>query len=190
MQQSASAFLSQDEPDDRTLLLGIQSKDEEAFAMLVRRHTQRFYRLAYRFTANREEAEDIVQDAFLKLWERPHVWNASSNASFTTWFYRVVVNLSLDKVKKKKPLPLIDDTRVKDDRASPEGELAEKQDALRIERALAALPKRQQVALNLCFYEGLSNQEAADVMQIHLKALQSLIMRAKTTLKQELMAKG
>lgn len=190
MQQSASAFLTHDEPDDRSLLNAIQSGDGAAFGLLVRKHTQRFYRLAYRFTANREEAEDIVQEAFLKLWERPHLWNAGSNASFTTWFYRVVVNLSLDRVKKKKPLPLIDDTLIRDERHTPEEALAHGQDAARVERAIAQLPKRQQVALNLCFYEGLSNQEAADVMNLKLKALQSLIMRAKVTLKQKLMAKG
>ena len=78
----------------------------DAFAVLVQRHTERFYRLAYRYVQNREEAEDIVQDAFLKLWEDPGRWQPERNSKFTTWFYRIVVNLCLDWQKKKRPLAL------------------------------------------------------------------------------------
>jgi len=173
--------------DDRELLALIRRGSETAFATLVRKHTSRFYRLSYRFVANTQEAEDIVQDAFLKIWERPTLWNPNANSAFTTWFYRVVVNMSLDRAKKKRPLPLIDESMVVDERESQERTLIRAEQEQRLEAAIARLPKRQRVALNLCFYEGLSNQEAADVMELKLKALQSLIMRAKTTLKDELM---
>jgi RNA polymerase sigma-70 factor (ECF subfamily) len=62
--------------------------------------------------------------------------------------------------------------------------LAARQSQQRLEAAIAQLPERQRTALNLCFYESLSNQEAADIMGINLKALQSLLMRAKMTLKE------
>jgi RNA polymerase sigma-70 factor (ECF subfamily) len=175
-----------DTVDDATLLIAIGRGDHAAFVQLVRRHTNRFYRLAYRFTGNRTEAEDVVQDAFLKLWENPANWQPERGFAFTTWFYRVVVNLCLDRRKKKRPLPLPEDMPLPDDRASQEETLLLDERERLIEAEISALPERQRVALNLCFYEGLSNQEAAAVMGLGLKALQSLVMRAKTALKRTL----
>jgi len=173
--------------DDATLLAGIVSGDHAAFAALVRRHTVRFYRLAYRFTGRRAEAEDIVQDAFLKLWERPGMWQPDKQAAFTTWFYRIIVNLCLDQAKKKRPLPLENDgEHIEDEREAKEEEMIAREKERLLETQIALLPDRQRAALNLCFYEGLSNQEAATAMGVHLKALQSLLMRAKTTLKERL----
>jgi len=172
--------------DDICLLERIALGDRTAFAGLVRRHTTKFYRVAYRFVGNRNEAEDIVQDAFIKLWEKPTVWQPERNASFTTWFYRVVVNLCLDHLKRNRPLQLIDETQIEDDRMSHEETMLEGEKQRLLERQIKLLPERQRTALNLCFYEGLSNQEAATVMGLHLKALQALVMRAKTTLKERL----
>ena len=169
--------------DDHELLARIQAGSHDAFAALVQRHTERFYRLAYRYVQNRDEAEDIVQDAFLKLWEDPGKWQPERNSKFTTWFYRVVVNLCLDWQKKKRPLALDDEV------SQPKGESAldiaamQRQEQKMLEQEIAVLPERQRTALTLCFAEGLSNQEAAEVIGVRLKALQSLIMRAKATLK-------
>ena len=175
--------------EDARLLSRVCEGNESAFATLVRRHSERFYRVAYRFTGNRAEAEDAVQDAFMKLWEKPTLWRADRKASFTTWFYRVVINLCLDRARKKRPSPLADDRGIVDERATQEEELMRNEQQKRLENAIQALPERQRVALNLCFYEELSNQEAADIMEIKLKALQSLLMRAKITLKSQLMEK-
>jgi len=175
-----------DADDDALLLEQITAGDHFAFSELVRRHTVRFYRVAYRFLRSRSDAEDIVQDSFLKLWAKPELWQVEKNAMFTTWFYRIVVNRCLDHTKKKKPLELIDDRWVEDDRAAHEEILLEREKQRLLETHIAGLPERQRTALNLCFYEGLSNQQAADVMGIRLKALQSLLMRAKTTLKEHL----
>ncbi len=176
---------ARDEEDDSQLLEGVSEGNHEAFAILVRRHSERFYRVAYRFTGRRTEAEDIVQDAFLKLWERPGLWQADRNVLFTTWFYRVVVNLCLDQHKKKRPLQLIDDTGIEDERITQEGVMLENERQKLLDKQIVLLPERQRIALNLCFYEGLSNQEAASIMGLRLKALQALIMRAKTTLKEQ-----
>lgn len=171
---------------DEELLALVQDGSREAFSVLVQRHTERFYRLAYRYLQHKESAEDIVQDAFLKLWEDPGRWRAERRTKFTTWFYRVVVNLCLDWQKKKKPIPLEEETPVADERDPPDAALVRSEEEKTLERAIAALPERQRTALNLCFDEGLSNQEAADAMGLKLKALQSLIMRAKATLKERM----
>jgi RNA polymerase sigma-70 factor (ECF subfamily) len=176
------------EKDDHELLTLIQDGSHDAFAVLVQRHTERFYRLAYRYVQNRDTAEDIVQDAFLKLWEDPGRWQPERNSKFTTWFFRIVVNLCLDWQKKKRPLALDDEV------SEPKGEAAldiaaiRRQEQKILEQEIAALPERQRLAVNLCFAEGLSNQEAAEVIGVRLKALQSLIMRAKATLKERLKA--
>ena len=141
----------------------------QAFALLVERHTERFYRLAYRYVQSKEAAEDIVQDAFLKLWEDPHRWQPDKNTKFTTWFYRVVVNLCLDWQKKKQPLELNEDMPLIDDRESADETMQRKQQQIALESDIAALPERQRTAINLCYDEGLSNQDAADVMAINLK---------------------
>jgi RNA polymerase sigma-70 factor, ECF subfamily len=175
------------EKDDQQLLALIQDGSQEAFSVLVQRHTERFYRLAFRYLHNKETAEDVVQDAFVKLWEDPGKWQAERKNKFTTWFYRIVVNLCLDWQKKKKPLELGDqELSIADQRETPDAEMLrnEKQEVL--EKEIAALPERQRTALNLCFDEGLSNQEAAEVMGLKLKALQSLVMRAKSTLKERM----
>ena len=175
------------EKDDEELLALIQNGSEQAFSVLVQRHTDRFYRLAYRYLQGKEAAEDVVQDAFVRLWADPGRWQAERNNKFTTWFYRVVVNLCLDWQKRKKPVELGDrELLIADDRETPDIAIlhAEKQKVL--EKEIAALPERQRIALNLCFDEGLSNQQAAEVMGLRLKALQSLVMRAKTTLKERL----
>jgi RNA polymerase sigma-70 factor, ECF subfamily len=172
--------------DDHELLALIQGGSHPAFAELVKRHTERFYRLAFRYLQNKEAAEDMVQDAFLKLWEDPTRWQAGKNTKFTTWFYRVVVNLCLDRHKRKRPVELNEETPLLDDRETADQALLRDEEQRLLEREIAALPERQRTALNLCFDEGLSNQEAAEIMGLNLKALQSLIMRAKTTLKERL----
>jgi RNA polymerase sigma-70 factor (ECF subfamily) len=176
------------EKDDHELLSLVQDGSRQAFGVLVERHTERFYRTAYRYVQNKEAAEDIVQDAFLKLWEDPGKWQPQRKAKFTTWFYRVVVNLCLDWQKKKRPVELDEEAPLADEGETVETMMIRTQEQKMLEREIAALPERQQTALNLCFDEGLSNQEAADVMGLNLKALQSLIMRAKTTLKARLNA--
>ena len=172
--------------DDQELLALIQDGSHQAFAELVQRHTERFYRLAYRYVQNRETAEDLVQDAFLRLGNP--TWRPDRNSKFTTWFYRIVVNLCLDWQKKKRPIPLDEDMPLADERESADEAMIRSQEQILLEKEIAALPERQRTALNLCFDEGLSNQEAAEVMGVNLKALQSLIMRAKTTLKERIKA--
>lgn len=174
------------EKADHELLALVREGSHPAFAELVRRHTDRYYRLAFRYLQNSAAAEDAVQDAFLKLWEDPGKWQAERKTKFTTWFYRVVVNLCLDWQKRKRPTELLDDMPLIDERETAVETMLRNEQQKVLENAIAALPERQRTALNLCFDEGLSNQEAAEIMALNLKALQSLLMRAKTTLRERL----
>lgn len=180
-----------DQESDESLMGRVQRGDHQAFSGLVTRHTNMFYAAAYRMCGHEQEAEDIVQDAFLKLWNKPEVWNENKGAKFTTWFYRVVTNQALDYMRRRKKtagseaLDLMPDENLRADEV-----LAEKQEGYEVERAIQALSDRQKVALNLCFYEGLSNKDAAKVMGVGVKALESLLMRAKQGLKDELLRSG
>lgn len=170
---------------DEQLAEQVREGDRSAFAQLVERHTDRFYRTAYRMLKNKGDAEDMTQTAFLKFWQQPQKWDPDKNVKFTTWFYRVVINLCLDHLKKQKPDSLPEDKFAADPEAIPEEALLKAKKQQVLEQFLKELPERQRTALNLCFYEGLSNQEAAEVMGIKLKALQSLLMRGKESLREK-----
>lgn len=172
--------------DDNELLDRIQQGDHAAFNVLVKQHHLKFYNLAYRYMSNEEEAEDIVQIAFLKLWENPFIWKKDKGAKFTTWFYRIIINLCLDKQKKRRALPLGDDIVIEDKQSNQQVAIEQKEVWNMISDAITQLPDRQKTALILCVYEDKSHQEAADIMKINIQALRSLLMRAKAQLKKSM----
>lgn len=181
------APMASSEDSDESLMALIRQGSHQAFSILVRRHTDRFYAAAFRMTSRASEAEDLVQDAFLKIWQRPDVWKEDKGAKFTTWFYRILVNQNIDRMRKTQKLagdaalPFIADGGV-----GPEEHTAMNEEQKKMETAIGMLPERQRTALNLCFYEGLSNAEAAGVMGVKIKALESLLIRAKTGLREYL----
>jgi RNA polymerase sigma-70 factor (ECF subfamily) len=172
---------------DESLVARVRKRDHQAFAQLVERHTQKFYAAAYRIVGDGTEAEDIVQDAFLKLWDKPGLWKEGKGAKFTTWFYKIVTNMAIDVTRKRgKVLPTEQTEIWADERTAQDEAMAERQQQKALEEAIQSLPENQKVALNLCFYEGLSNKEAADVLDIGVKALESLLMRAKAGVRDHL----
>lgn len=159
-----------------------------AFAVLVRRHASYFRQLAFRYTSIREEAEDIVQNAFLKIWDKPQLFKPASGAKFTTWFYRVVVNDCLDYLRRHKPVAILEGEEFEDDAPLADALVEATEQQMRVERAFRQLPRDMQTSLNLSFYEPVPNKEAAEIMGLSIKAFQSLLMRAKKTLKDTIMA--
>jgi RNA polymerase sigma-70 factor, ECF subfamily len=184
------AALASIDDSDESLMHLIQQGSHQAFSTLVRRHTGRFFATAYRLSGNAAQAEDMVQEAFLKIWGRPDLWKDDKGAKFTTWFYRILVNMNIDAMRKNKrdagdaPLEYMASSA-----ASPEMEVAMNEEQAQLEGAIATLPERQATALNLCFYEGLSNAEAAEAMGVKVKALESLLMRAKAGMKDYMMTR-
>jgi RNA polymerase sigma-70 factor (ECF subfamily) len=175
---------------DEELLGAIREGGHDAFSELVKRHGKRFYGVAYRMLFNKDDAEDIVQEAFLKIWEKPTLFREGKGVKFTTWFYRVVTNLCIDLNRKKRPM-LIKGENYPAREGLMQDEIMERlNEKDLIDRLIMELPERQQLALTLCFFEGLSNREASEIMGVKLKALQSLLMRAKITLKKRVKANG
>lgn len=161
---------------------------ETSFAELVTRHTERFFVLAYRTLRDKSDAEDIVQGAFLKLWQNPASWNADKS-QFTTWFYRVVLNACHDFQRKHKRRELVA-TPVLETLTTPTESVEDALEAAQLldqrqgwlSSALAGLSAAQLDAVNLVIYSGLPQQQAAAVMGISLKALESLLGRARKAL--------
>ncbi len=177
-------FYSDD--SDEELVLQVQKGHSEAFAMLVNRHTDYLYRIVWRTYPDTQEAEDVVQDVFLKFWHKPSLFDSTKGASFRTWLTRVAMNRAIDMLRKKKPIPDYDYLMQQsmNDPNIPLHELEEKVAKIELEQAISNLPERQQQALNLCFYEDLRQKDAAEIMDVSIKAMESLLMRAKKSLYQ------
>jgi RNA polymerase sigma-70 factor, ECF subfamily len=166
---------------DQNLTARVARGEQAAYSLLVLRHTNMHLSLAQRLMGNREEAEDALQDAFIKLWTNAWQYDAGK-AKFSTWFYRIVLNQCLDRKRRKKPVALPEEFEVVDDSAGPDELLSESQAATVVKRQLDQLPERQKAAIVLCYYQGLSNKEAAVIMDIRVKALESLLTRGRKTL--------
>lgn len=182
------------EESDESLMKRVCDGDHQAFSQLVRRHDRRFYAIAYRVLNERQDAEDTVQDAFIKLWQKPQMFEPDKGARFTTWFYRVITNMALDKMKKQKLVRLTDDPDAfsgdGNDGDNAEHGFIERQQQEILERVIRTLPERQKLALDLCFYEGVSNKDAADILGVSVKALEALLIRAKAKVRNSLIREG
>lgn len=170
---------------DAVLIKMIANSDHAAYSVLVLRHTDKHLAYAERVLGNRHEAEDAVQDAFIKLWANAWKFDPSV-AKFTTWFYRIVFNGCLDRKRKKIPSALPEGFDAVDDRDGPSEALAKEQRAVKIKEGLMNLPDKQRMAITLCYFEQMSNKEAAEIMDLGVKALESLLMRGRKSLAKNL----
>ncbi|WP_326914820.1 RNA polymerase sigma factor [Sphingopyxis chilensis] len=175
-------------PDD-ALMARIGGGDVDAFAELVEQYSGRLYRVAYRLLYDAQEAEDAVQDCFTRLWQNAPQWQPRGGG-LLTWLQRVTVNLCLDRLRRFRIVPDSDMPDVEDPSPSPERQLAIRGLEHVIETALGALPHRHRAALVLCYLEGLSNLLAAEMLGLHLKAMESLLFRARRSLREELEKMG
>lgn len=171
--------------EDAALMLRVVRRDERAYAALVSAHFPRVYRLCRRTLGDDAEAEDAAQEIFLKLWAQPAAWSPEG-ARFTTWLYRVTTNACIDRLRKKIPEPVDTIPDRADESPGPASVLYGNQIAARVGAALAQLPDRQRLALVLTYYQGLSNKDAADALDVNVDALESLLARARRNLKDEL----
>jgi len=170
---------------DASLMKLVCSGNHDAFAEIVGRHTDRFFALAFRTLQNASDAEDVVQNAFIKLWQKPTSWNGKKS-QFTTWFYRVVINACHDHMRKQKSSFSVDDECL-DALAEPvscEQESLENSQQMNFQQqalneAIKALPSSQRDALNLAIYLALPQKEVAEIMGVTVKAVESLLVRAK-----------
>jgi len=170
-----------DAPDEALLAL-YANGDRDAARLLMHRLTPRIYRQAYRMLRDQAEAEDVTQEAMLRLWKIAPEWR-QDEAKVTTWLYRIVANLCTDRLRKRRPNDSLDQVAEPEDGADSVDESMQKKsrsDAL--SDALDQLPERQKQAVVLRHLDELSNPEIARIMDVGVGAVENLIARGKRAL--------
>lgn len=179
------ALDAQDESSDDTLLALYGQGDRAAARALAERLTPLAFRVAQRMLRDPAEAEDVAQEAMLRLWRAAPGWQAGT-AKVSTWLYRVVVNLSTDRLRRRRSLPLDAAPEPEDGRPGADEGMIEADRAAALDAALRTLPERQREAVMLRHLEGLANPEIAEIMGIGVEAVESLTARGKRGLMQAL----
>lgn len=169
---------------DEQLMLAVGRGDAGAFSEIVHRHQRSAWSIAYRFVGHAADAEDIAQEAFLKILSAAPRYQPS--AVFSTYLYRVVTRLCIDFYRKKRPVFTDTLPEMADPAPDPAAALARKDRETTIRRALDALPARQRMAVILKYYEGLGYADIATAMDITRKAVERLLGRARKTLQSRL----
>ena len=169
------------DPDeqDRALVAAHVAGDAQAFTTLVHRNRDRLWAVALRTLGDREEAADALQDALLSAYRSAGSYRGE--ARVTTWLHRIVVNACLDRVRRGKARPTVPMPEGRDV-ADPRDALAERETALEIEAALAALPDEQRAALVLVDVQGLPVDDAAHVLGIPVGTVKSRCSRGRARL--------
>ncbi|MEP2534151.1 RNA polymerase sigma factor [Shimia sp.] len=166
---------------DETLLVLYANGDGAAARALTLRLTPRVFSHAFRMLGDRAEAEDVSQEALIRLWKIAPEWR-QGEAKVTTWLYRVVANLCTDRLRKTRGVGLDSIAEPADDAKGPLETMQEKARLDALQAALATLPERQRQAVVLRHIEGLGNPEIAEVLEISVEAVESLTARGKRML--------
>ncbi len=128
------------------------------------------------------EAEDVAQEAFLRIWRQAPKWTPGA-AKFDTWLHRVALNLCYDRLRRRRERPTDEVPEQIDPAPLADRRLESRDTGLRVNAALAALPERQREAIVLCHYQEMGNIEAAAALQISVEALESLLSRGRRALR-------
>ncbi|HEY9072917.1 MAG TPA: sigma-70 family RNA polymerase sigma factor [Desulfobaccales bacterium] len=172
---------------DYALLRRLARGEEAALTELVRRYQRRLYHIAYRLLRDPLEAEDAVQEVFLKVYENAHRFEPK--ASVAAWLHRITANHCLNLLRRRHPQESLDqeESYVPPDPGAGPLELLQERDlSRRLEELLNALPENQRRALVLKRFAGLSYQEIGEELGLSSQAVDGLLKRARHTLKQAL----
>jgi len=173
------------EASDDALVARIADGDEPAWAELTRRHLGGLVGYAWHMLRDRAEAEDVAQETLVRLMRKAETWEPGG-AQVKTWMYRVAINMCIDRQRARRTTSL--DVLAEQSDPLAGGAKIERDHALKkaVGSALDDLPPRQKQALTLVHYQGFSQQEAADALEISVEAVESLLARARRTLKKTL----
>ncbi len=174
--------------DDDTLMLSIATGDERAFRLLVARWEGPVFRFLVHMLGVEEEARDLTQDTFLKVWDRAGRYRAEGR--FRSWLLRIAGNQARSLLRRRKILRWVSFDLARHDRSTadddPHRGLERRETVARVRAAVADLPDRQREAVVLRRLQGLRYQEVAEIMQTTVPAIESLLQRAAVTLRNRL----
>lgn len=186
--QPMLAEAPQDESDD-ALMARVAARDAGAYRRLVDAHARRVHAIGWRMTGDAAEAEDIAQEALLRLWDHADRWRPGG-PGVAAWLTRVATNLSLDRLRRRRSVSDEDVPEREDPAPLADDAIAGVQlrDAAR--GAVMALPERQRAAIVLTYYEEMPNAAAAEMLEMNIKAFESLLLRARAALRDRCAALG
>ncbi len=181
---------------DESLVRRAKRGDSAAFGELMKRYQSRIYRLARRMTETDEDAEDVVQEAFVKAFRS--LGGFQQRSRFSTWLYRITVNLALMKLRRRKPdLVSLDQPistsegivqrDLEDEGTNPLERLLERESAEVLDAAVEALPPTYRAVFILRHVEGLSTEETAKILGISVPAVKSRLHRTRLMLQEKLL---
>ncbi|PHR92384.1 MAG: RNA polymerase sigma-70 factor [Robiginitomaculum sp.] len=175
----------------KRLAAGDARRQHQALSTLMERHLQAIKSLAWYMVRDEMIAEDITQEVFIRAWKQAPKWE-SGGAKFSTWLYRVAKNLCYDHLRKRTeiysdalPEPVDETPNAQEGLLAREAHAAQK---TRIEAALLKLPARQLMAITLCHYQNKSQNEAAAILEVNVRAYESLLARGRQNLRLQLKA--
>ena len=185
--------ISDSPTDEAQLVARIAARDELAFRAAIEGHAPLLHRIAYRMMGDAHEAEDIAQEAMLRLWDHaPRLDERSGTAGvkLAPWLKRVTVNLAIDRLRIVKRNSDAEAPDRADCSPLADEQIEVNEEGAQARALIAALPDRQRAAIVLTYYEELPNAEAADVLDMNIKAFESLLHRARAALRKAFDAQG
>ena len=176
--------MSDQDPDTR-LIQRVGRGEPAATRLLVAAKLPRILGLATRMLRDASEAEDVAQEAFVRVWRTAGAWQPG-RARFDTWLHTVVLNLCRDRLRRRREVASNTVHEVIDPTPDAEAALIEAERGGAVIEAIAALPERQREAILLVHYQDLSGAEAAAALDVSVEALESLLGRGRRALRQQL----
>jgi RNA polymerase sigma-70 factor (ECF subfamily) len=183
-----------DKQEEKLLILRLKQGERSAFDVLVQRYRQQGFAICYNLVGNPEDAQDVLQEAFIKVYR--NIKNFREDSAFATWFYRILTNCSLDFLRKKKVLnkhftgPLLDEEGqeqdIADTRNEPVRVLSGQEFARHLDLHIGELPEKQRVCFILKHQNCLSNQEIAQTIGCSLSTVKVHLFRAVRALQGKL----
>lgn len=164
---------------DEELMALIARRDYNAVATMVSRHQRGLLNLFHRYTNDRLLAEDLAQEVFLRVYKSAPLYE--SRSLFKVWLYRIARNVCLNELKTLQVFEKL--TEQKAETVSPQEEMIQAEREIRVRQAIEMLPERQKLALILRRFQGLSQEETAEVMEATSEAIEGLLTRAKARLR-------
>ncbi len=175
--------------DDDALMTRIAARDAVAFSRVVETQAAMLHRIAFRMIGDAAEAEDVAQEALLRLWASAERWRPGQ-AGIAAWLTRVAVNLCLDRLRRRRFASDEEVPERADDAPGAEAAIEDEQWRRAALAALGDLSERHRAAIVLTYYEELPNAMAAETLEMNLKAFESLLLRARGAMRAALAARG